>query len=164
MSYPSYLIHFNKNHSSSTGQFISGDGDGDGVIDDHHNYKKNKLVSKFSGENARENLRKAGTYKVHKMVDKELKKGDKLDRYGRAKRSIERIESDYKKAEEIGTQKFNKLKQKDKTLDKYDLEDFIDEAYDRIHDYKQDTIDRLLDAGFDNDGAEYVAGYLHNPW
>lgn len=37
--YPNYLIHFNKNHSSSTGQFISGDGDGDGVVNDHKNQK-----------------------------------------------------------------------------------------------------------------------------
>lgn len=44
MFYPNYLIHFNKNHSSSSGQFISGDGDGDGVVDDHHNYKKNKVT------------------------------------------------------------------------------------------------------------------------
>lgn len=42
MSYPTYLIHFNKNHSSKNGRFISGDGDGDGIIDDHHNYSKNK--------------------------------------------------------------------------------------------------------------------------
>lgn len=38
----SYLIHFNGNHSSKNGQFVSGDGDKDGVIDDHHNYAKNK--------------------------------------------------------------------------------------------------------------------------
>jgi hypothetical protein len=44
MFYPNYLIHFNKNHSSSSGQFISGDGDGDGVLDDHHNYEKNKYI------------------------------------------------------------------------------------------------------------------------
>lgn len=40
--YPTYLIHFNKNHSSKTGQFTFGDGDGDGINDDHHNYSKNK--------------------------------------------------------------------------------------------------------------------------
>lgn len=33
----SYLIHFNGNHSSKNGQFITGDGDGDGIIDDQHN-------------------------------------------------------------------------------------------------------------------------------
>lgn len=38
----SYLIHFNGNHSSKNGQFVSGDGDKDGVIDDHHNYARNK--------------------------------------------------------------------------------------------------------------------------
>lgn len=37
-----YLAHFNKNHSKANGQFISGDGDGDGVVDDHHNYAQNK--------------------------------------------------------------------------------------------------------------------------
>ena len=40
-----YLIHFNKNHSPKNGQFTSGDGDADGVRDDHHNYKKNKVTS-----------------------------------------------------------------------------------------------------------------------
>lgn len=40
--YPTYLIHFNKNHSSKNGQFTFGDGDGDNIRDDHHNYAKNK--------------------------------------------------------------------------------------------------------------------------
>ena len=39
--YPTYLIHFNKNHSNYNGQFTSGDGDGDGIRDDHHHYKQN---------------------------------------------------------------------------------------------------------------------------
>lgn len=38
--YPDYLVHFNKNHSKANGQFVSGDGDGDGVINDHANQKK----------------------------------------------------------------------------------------------------------------------------
>lgn len=33
--YPDYLIHYNKNHSKKNGQFVSGDGDGDGVVNDH---------------------------------------------------------------------------------------------------------------------------------
>lgn len=41
MSYPSYLIHYNKLHSKKNGQFISGDGDSDGVADEHHRYSKN---------------------------------------------------------------------------------------------------------------------------
>lgn len=40
MSYPTYLIHYNKNHSKANGQFVSGDGDGDGVANDHKNQKK----------------------------------------------------------------------------------------------------------------------------
>ena len=40
--HPTYLVHFNKNHSSKNGQFTFGDGDGDNIRDDHHNYSKNK--------------------------------------------------------------------------------------------------------------------------
>ena len=35
-----YLVHFNKNHSKDNGQFINGDGDGDGIVDDHRNQGK----------------------------------------------------------------------------------------------------------------------------
>lgn len=38
--YPNYLIHFNKLHSKANGQFVSGDGDGDGTADEHHRYTK----------------------------------------------------------------------------------------------------------------------------
>lgn len=37
-----YLVHFNKNHSPKNGQFTFGDGDGDGIIDDHRNQKADK--------------------------------------------------------------------------------------------------------------------------
>lgn len=40
MSYPNYLIHFNKNHSKANGQFVSGDGDGDGIVNDHAHRSK----------------------------------------------------------------------------------------------------------------------------
>ena len=40
MNYPTYLVHFNKNHSTKNGQFVSGDGDGDGIINDHANQNK----------------------------------------------------------------------------------------------------------------------------
>ena len=43
MEYPTYLIHFNKLHSKKNGQFISGDGDGDGVVNDHASQKKSNL-------------------------------------------------------------------------------------------------------------------------
>lgn len=35
-----YLVHFNKNHSPTNGQFATGDGDGDGIADDHKNQRK----------------------------------------------------------------------------------------------------------------------------
>ena len=44
--YGDYLIHFNKNHSPKNGQFVSGDGDGDGIVDDHHYKKLDKMSDK----------------------------------------------------------------------------------------------------------------------
>ena len=35
-----YLIHFNSNHSPRNGQFIRGDGDNDGIVDDHGHRRK----------------------------------------------------------------------------------------------------------------------------
>lgn len=50
--YPTYLIHFNKNHSSKNGQFTFGDGDGDGIRDDHaHDSKNNGRSTSTSSKN-----------------------------------------------------------------------------------------------------------------
>lgn len=47
-----YLMHFNKNHSKANGQFVSGDGDGDGIANDHANQRKEKS----SGQNLRNTI------------------------------------------------------------------------------------------------------------
>lgn len=46
MYYGNYLVHFNDNHSSKNGQFIRGDGDNDGQIDERHRYTKRELKNK----------------------------------------------------------------------------------------------------------------------
>lgn len=38
--YSEYLMHFNRNHDKKSGRFTYGDGDGDGVRDDHSNKKQ----------------------------------------------------------------------------------------------------------------------------
>ena len=44
--YPSYLVHFNKNHNPKTGKFDFGDGDGDGQVNDRSsNSKKTIMIS-----------------------------------------------------------------------------------------------------------------------
>ena len=48
-----YLIHYNKNHSKANGQFVSGDGDGDGVVNDHANRSKKTRVRIVNGKNVR---------------------------------------------------------------------------------------------------------------
>ena len=40
-----YLCHYNKNHSKANGQFVSGDGDGDGISNDHANQNKKKIAN-----------------------------------------------------------------------------------------------------------------------
>lgn len=52
--YPNYLIHYNKNHSSKNGQFVSGDGDGDGIVNDHAHRSEKK-----SGKSAHMSRKKA---------------------------------------------------------------------------------------------------------
>lgn len=41
-NYPTYLVHFNGNHDK-LGRFDRGDGDHDGIADDHKNQKKPKI-------------------------------------------------------------------------------------------------------------------------
>lgn len=56
-----YLIHYNKNHSPKNGQFISGDGDGDGVVNDHAHRKyelKGGVKTAFGGQSKKEYKKK----------------------------------------------------------------------------------------------------------
>lgn len=75
------LMHFNKNHSRHNGQFISGDGDGDGVVDDHNEgvgkkafntYKKvttNMSMVNYASQKAADN-RKAKKQGINQTVTK----------------------------------------------------------------------------------------------
>lgn len=42
-NYPTYLVHFNRNHDSKNGQFTYGDGDADGITNDHKNQRRDKV-------------------------------------------------------------------------------------------------------------------------
>ena len=55
----SYLIHFNKNHSSKDGRFVSGDGDGDGIANDHK-YRKDRWAIKKGYQNKNGSLTDKG--------------------------------------------------------------------------------------------------------
>ena len=52
MYYPDYLVHYNKNHSPKNGQFTSGDGDGDGISNDHAHRSKKKASKRSPAKNA----------------------------------------------------------------------------------------------------------------
>lgn len=66
--YPSYLIHFNKNHSKANGQFISGDGDGDGIVDDHAHRSESKRTDGWYDYD-KDVIRKVGG--KHYYIDKD---------------------------------------------------------------------------------------------
>lgn len=64
----SYLVHFNKNHSKANGQFISGDGDSDGIVNDHaHRSKKHRTDGWYDYN--RDVIRKEGRKKYY--IDKD---------------------------------------------------------------------------------------------
>lgn len=62
MSYSTstYLVHFNKNHSSKDGKFTYGDGDGDGIIDDHRNGRKGQSGSSSRSSGSSKSTSKSG--------------------------------------------------------------------------------------------------------
>lgn len=55
-----YLIHYNKNHSKSNGQFVSGDGDGDGQVNDHAQRSEGKQKKRIFSDTARGRALKRG--------------------------------------------------------------------------------------------------------
>ena len=63
-----YLIHYNKNHSKANGQFVSGDGDGDGIADDHHNYARNKKTGGTTSTTSTASKGKSGLTKKQKVA------------------------------------------------------------------------------------------------
>ena len=110
-----YLIHYNKNHSPKNGQFTSGDGDADGVKDDHHNYSNNKVtsadgkgvlvskpLSRYTGEKAEKYLKKDGIKKVRKTIHDEYTK-----KYGnRAGKNLGAVERKYNEAYQKAYKKY----------------------------------------------------------
>lgn len=66
-----YLIHFNKNHSKSNGQFISGDGDGDGILNDNINQRKSLRLERKDEKWAKRNYDRLYK-KAYKPIKKEM--------------------------------------------------------------------------------------------
>lgn len=64
-----YLAHFNKNHSSKNGQFTSGDGDGDGIVNDH-NYRVSQKSRKDAISNTTNYMISSNNTKRNKILDK----------------------------------------------------------------------------------------------
>ena len=101
MSYPNYLIHFNKNHSSSTGQFISGDGDGDGIVNDHKNQHNGPQMSARDRQRANKKLYKT----VQKIRDKNYSNNYAAEKYASKNAALKDAAKDEKLQEAYKTLK-----------------------------------------------------------
>ena len=66
--YPSYLIHFNRQHDPKTGMFTFGDGDGDGVRNDHANQDKKAYGPKTERKEGRAGNNSNRTSKIGNSV------------------------------------------------------------------------------------------------
>lgn len=173
-----YLIHYNKNHSKKNGQFVSGDGDSDGIVDDHHNYSKNKVTSpkngssgvskslkKYTGEKGLENMKKAGFMKVAKALSKDYGK-----RYRDAPgKNTEEADKKYKKKlADLEEKTWKKYEQKGKIADDggyiWDekIADWYNKEYDKI--VSQDKIDYgrawMKDLGINEQDADVINHFL----
>lgn len=67
-----YLIHYNKNHSKVNGQFVSGDGDGDGQVNDSQYNKDGHKKGVYSAKI--DNYKKGNAFRDPYYIDKQGKK------------------------------------------------------------------------------------------
>lgn len=83
-----YIMHFNKNHNPANGQFAPGDGDGDGIVNDHKyaytkdgSKKTNKYINSIlETSTAKENAMisdKEANKKLNKTLNKFIKSSRK---------------------------------------------------------------------------------------
>lgn len=166
MGYPDYLVHFNKNHSKKNGQFISGDGDGDGTADEHHRYSKNGVVEKWSGDRVRsikidnKNIKK--NYKISRKMRADLEKAIFSSKPGKHYTEVaNKTAAANKKAEEMAWKEFNSRKAKGEKLDEYDYEDIFDNFVKKISPSGRDyTVASLLDLGYSEKDAKDVDEFL----
>ena len=166
----SYLIHFNKNHSSKNGQFVSGDGDSDGVRDDHHNYSKNEVtspdgkgvskpLSRYTGEKAEKYLKKDGIKKVRKTIHDEYTK-----KYGnKAGKHLAADERKYNEAYKKAYKKVSDLMSGYYTWEDGEFDNRMRKELSKMVDLTgtSNNVAVLLDLGFDKSGAEFVSKFLY---
>ena len=164
--YPDYLVHFNKLHSKKNGQFVSGDGDSDGIADEHHRYSKNGVVEKWSGDRVRsikidsKNVKK--NYKISRKMRDDLEKAHNSSKPGKHYTEVaNKTAAANKKAEEMAWKEFNSRKAKGEKLDEYDYEDIFDKFISNLSPTGRDyTVAALLDLGYSERDAKDVDEFL----
>ena len=144
--YPDYLVHFNGNHSSKNGQFINGDGDNDGIVDDHHHYSKNK--GDLSDVHKQQAKAIASDKRVQRLAGKAVVGAGKIAAgfaFSKTKLGKTLKEANYKAV----TKEFLKTTGLDKlyvdTGFKNDVNDFKNKVYDTVGSKASNVANKAID-------------------
>lgn len=150
----SYLIHFNKNHDKRNGRFTYGDGDGDGISDDHAHrstkyqnsdgtptklgIKRYRELDRASDPNLYKSLLKETRDKRSKQSGWYNKWDDKMPIGKNSRKVIEEGRQRYKEYE--NSKEYKDWEKKiDELGEKFESGDIDDDEYDREYDklYRQ---------------------------
>lgn len=137
MSYPTYLVHYNKNHSKANGQFVSGDGDGDGISNDHKNQVKPNKYQNADGSLTEKGNKKFGKLiSLKKQYDEQTKRtveaANEQYKYLKKNKFLSKDPGAYKTDTQLAYATDEKFKQiVDKTLNESRKQDEIYELFSR---------------------------------
>ena len=150
--YPDYLVHYNKNHSPKNGQFTSGDGDGDGIANDHAARKK-------ESKRLYKQMKRAGL-KNGRIEWEKWEKDPAIQKLANDKR-IKEAYIAFKKGKEAfyrgDTKTFNKAYDKFNTTFYTIAKDFTGKyAYEKLSDLQEG------DLGFADSYVNRVSGLVFN--
>lgn len=164
-----YLCHYNKIHSKKNGQFISGDGDGDGVVDEHHRYSKNQKYKKMSYEastntvkNAHREFTKKHIKEAHEAREAALDWIDDSSRENNIK-YIEKVKTFLEGLGEYTAKALLNEYGERAVIDTYNKESKdskVKDSNDFIKKHKEQTVD----AYWDPEDIEYMIEAWENDW
>ena len=95
MSYPTYLVHFNKNHSPKNGQFVSGDGDGDGQTEYRDRLRNNKKTFKEMSRKEQKQYIKDRRKLNNEIINRSIDIGSEFDKTPKGKELHKKLSKSY---------------------------------------------------------------------
>lgn len=134
---PSYLIHFNKNHDK-LGQFTFGDGDGDGIRDDHSN-QKTYLKNRWGIRKGYQNKDGTLTSKGEKALNTNQEYKNLSDKYNKEYKKL-RKNKNLKEADDVDNKTFEKMAKEEGLNTKS-----FHESYTKMEEYHKKNEKYIID-------------------